>query len=265
MVDLSECTVTVVHEDGDNSPGRGIRGENNGKITLHFNGGGEVDSLFEFRGEYLSWCLIYYDLNNQNPICYTEEPSDDHLEMALRFIERYEVFTDDPVVGEMRELLESNTDVQPGSKTEGNIKFTISDREVPDFSWSYTIENEDYFLLRIGFFDPPHIFSLGDSRYRLNLDSSVFPKYEPLFPAPNLESPTASESAQTAEASSANLVVDSVLGSLIMVAIVAVPVFAVVVFCKRKQGKVIPVDRLIAFVYSRRLFKEDSRGGEQDA
>jgi len=265
-IDISECTVSVSHDDGDNSPELGIRGEKRGKISLHFNEGGTVDSLFNFKGEYLEWCLIYYDTNNENPISYTEEPSDDFFELTLRFMERYEEFTKDPIVGEMKELLESNSDLQPGSKTEGNIKFTVSDKEVPDFSWSYTLENEDYRLLRVGFFDPPHIFSLGDSRWRFNLDSSVFPTYEPLVPksnmelnssSPLLESPASGEFAQTGEVSSADFAINSVFIDIIMIVILTIPVLTVATFIKRKQGKVIP-DTPIAFVCSKRSFRKDS-------
>ena len=274
-IDISECTVSVSRDDGDNSPELGIRGEKRGKISLHFSEGGTVDSLFNFKGEYLEWCLIYYDTNNENPISYTEKPSDDFFELTLRFMERYEEFTKDPIVGEMKELLESNSDLQPGSKTEANIKFTVSDKEVPDFSWSYTLENEDYSLLRVGFFDPPHIFSLGDSRWRFNLDSSVFPKYEPLVPNSNLElnaspplleSPASGEFAQTENVSPEDFATNSAfINIIIMIVILTIPVLTVATFIKRKQGKVIP-DTPIAFVCSKRSFRKDSGihfGGRQ--
>ncbi len=275
MIDLSECTVTVSHDDGDNSPELGIRGEKQGKISLHFKGGGSVDSLFRFKGEYLEWCLIYYDINNVNPIIYTEAPSDDSFDLALGFIERYEEFTRDPVVGEMRELLESNSALQAGSKTEGNFKFTVSDKDELDISWSYTLENEDYTLLRIGFFDPPHIFSLGDSRWRFNLDSSVFPKYKPLapnsnpesnLPSPLLESPASDEFTQKAEFSSADLAVNSAFIGLIMMVMLTIPVLTVVTFHKRKKSNIIWFDKLIAFVCSKRSFRKDLSkhfGGKQ--
>jgi parallel beta-helix repeat protein len=256
-IDISECTVTVSHDDGDNSPELGVRGEKHGKISLHFNEGGTVDSLFNFKGEYLEWCLIYYDTNNQNPISYLEEPSDDLFEVTLNFMERYEEFTKDPLIGEMRELLESNGDLQPGSKTEGNLKLTVSDREVPDSSWSYTLENEDYRLLRVGFFDPPHIFSLGDSRWRFNLDSSVFPKYEPLVPNSSLElntSPVSGEFAQTEN----DLAVNSAFTNIIIILVMlTIPALTFAAFIKRKQGKVIP-DKPIAFVCSKRPFRKGS-------
>ena len=256
-IDISECTVSVSHDDGDNSPELGIRGEKRGKISLHFNEGGTVDSLFNFKGEYLEWCLIYYDTNNENPISYTEEPSDDLFELTLNFMERYEEFTKDPIIGEMRELLKSKSDLQPGSKTEGNLKLTVSDREVPDSSWSYTLENEDYRLLRVGFFDPPHIFSLGDSRWRFNLDSSVFPKYEPLVPNSSLElntSPASGEFAQTENDFAVNSAFTNII---IMIVILTIPALTVATFIKRKQGKVIP-DKPIAFVCSKRSSRKDS-------
>lgn len=269
MIDISECTVSVSHDDGDNSPELGIRGEKQGKISLHFNEGGTVDSLFKFKGEYLEWCLIYYDTDNKNPISYTEEPSDDFFELALRFMERYEEFTKDPIVGEMKELLESNNDLQAGSKTDGNIKFTVSDKAVADFSWSYTLENEDYRLLRVGFFDPPHIFSLGDSRWRFNLDNSVFPKYEPLVPnynlelnasPPWLESPTSGEFAQTENVSPKDFATNSAfINIIIMIAMLTIPVLTVATFIKRKQSKIIPYTP-IAFVCSKRSSKKDFGG-----
>lgn len=256
-IDISECTVSVSHDDGDNSPELGIRGEKRGKISLHFNEGGTVDSLFNFKGEYLEWCLIYYDTHNQNPISYIEEPSDDLFEVTLNFMERYEEFTKDPIIGEMRELLKSKSDLQPGSKTEGNLKLTVSDRDVPDSSWSYTLENEDYRLLRVGFFDPPHIFSLGDSRWRFNLDSSVFPKYEPLIPNSSLElntSPASGEFAQTENDFAVNSAFTNII---IMIVILTIPALSIATFIKRKQGKVIP-DKLIAFVCSKRSSRKDS-------
>jgi parallel beta-helix repeat protein len=241
LIDLSKCTVNVSHDDGDNSPELGIRGEKQGKISLYFNGGGTVDSLFDFRGEYLEWCLIYYDVNNANPISYTEPPPDNSFELALGFIERYEEFTKDPVVGEMRKLLESNSDLQPGSRTDGNFKLTVPEEKELDLSWSYTLENEDYSLLRLSFFDPPHIFSFGDSRWRFNLDSSVFPKYEPLNPvspelnpgSPLNKLPASGEFTQ-AEVSSAGFVNSAFIGTIIM-GVLTIPVLTVAIFYKRKQ------------------------------
>jgi hypothetical protein len=267
MIDVSACTVSVSYDEGDNSPELGIRGEKQGKITLHFNEGGEVDSLFKFKGEYLDWCLIYYDVNNKNPIPYLEEPSDDLFEVTLRFMEQYEKFTDDPLVAEMAEVLKSKGDLQPGSRTEGNIKLTTSDRVVPDCSWSYTIENEDYILLRIGFFDPPHIFSLGGERWRFNLDISVFPKYEPFVPSSTLESnasmallesPASDEFAQTENGFAVNSAFTNIIIILVMLTI---PALTVATFIKRKQDKVIPDDS-IAFVCSKRSSRKDF-GGRQ--
>jgi hypothetical protein len=268
MIDVSACTVSVSHDDGDNGPELGIRGEKQGKITLQFNEGGEVDSLFKFKGEYLDWCLVYYDVNNKNPISYMEEPSDDLFEVTLRFMERYEKFTDDPLVAEMAEVLKSKGDLQPGLKTEGNIKLTVSDREVPDCSWSYTIENEDYILLRIGFFDPPHIFSQGDERWRFNLDNSVFPKYEPLVPNSTpesntstalLESPASGDFAQTENDFAVNSAFTNIIITLVTLTI---PAFTVATFIKRRQGKVIPTGNPIAFVCSKRSSRKDF-GGRQ--
>jgi parallel beta-helix repeat protein len=243
-IDVSECTVSASHDDGNNSPELGIRGEKQGKISLHFNEGGTVDSLFTFRGEYLEWCLIYYDTGNTNPIPYLEEPSDDLFELTLNFMERYEEFTQDPLIGEMRELLKSKGDLQPGSKTDGNLKLTVSDREVPDCDWSYTIENEDYKLLSVGFFDPPHIFSFGDSRWRFNLDSSVFPNYEPLVPNDTLESNTSTPLFEsTASGDFAQTENDFAVNSaftniLIMLVMLTIPALTVAALIKRKQSKV---------------------------
>jgi parallel beta-helix repeat protein len=256
-IDISECTVTVSHDDGDNSPELGIRGEKRGKISLHFNKGGTVDSLFTFKGEYLEWCLIYYDTDNENPIPYLEEPSDDLFELTLNFMERYEEFTQDPIIGEMRELLKSNGDLQPGSKTEGNLKLMVSDREVPDCDWSYTIENEDYKLLSVGFFDPPHIFSFGDRRWRFNLDSSVFPNYEPLVPNSSLElnmSPASGEFAQTENDFAVNSAFTNIIIILVML---TSPALTVATFIKRKQSKVSPYTP-IGFVCSKRSSRKGS-------
>jgi len=265
MIDVSACTVSTSYDEGDNSPELGIRGEKQGKITLQFNEGGEVDSLFKFKGEYLDWCLVYYDVNNKNPISYLEEPSADLFEVTLRFMERYENFTNDPIVVEMTELLKSKGDLQPGSKTEGHIKLTVSDREVPDCSWSYTIENEDYILLRIGFFDPPHIFSQGDERWRYNLDHSAFPKYEPLVPNSTPESNTStvlSESPASGEFAprendfAVNTAFINIIIILVMVTILTLTVAPLI---KRKQSKVIP-DKVIDFVCSKRSSKKASGG-----
>ena len=256
-IDVSECTVSSSHDDGDNSPELGVRGEKRGKISLHFNEGGTVDSLFKFKGEYLEWCLIYYDTGNTNPIPYLEEPSDDLFELTLNFMERYEEFTRDPIIGEMRELLTSKGDLQPGLKTEGNLKLTVSAREVPDCEWSYTIENEDYKLLSVGFFDPPHIFSFGDSRWRFNLDSSVFPNYKPLVPNSSLElnlSPASGDFAQTEN----DFAVNSAFTNLIIIlAMLTIPALTVAAFIQRKQSKVSSCTP-IGFVGSKRLSRKAS-------
>jgi hypothetical protein len=185
MIDTSQCTVSVPNEHGDNSPALGTRGEKGGKITLVFNGGGSVDSLFEFKGEFLTWCLIYYGYEGSNPIPYLQTQSDNHLDLARGFLERYRVFTNDPTVDAMSEMLTTNNGAHKLPQNMGNMKMTISEDVSPDFSWSYTFEGEDYRLLSVSFFSSPHIFSFGDDRYRYNMDSSAFPRYEPESPTPN--------------------------------------------------------------------------------
>ncbi len=186
MIDTSHCTVIVNPENGDNNPSLGTRGEKQGKVTLIFDSGGSVDSLFEFRGKYLTWCLIYYDIGNKDPIPYIQPSSGDQFEMARGFLERYEKFTSDSTVGAMRDFLDTVDLPGNASKISGNLKMVISDATEPDFRWSYTFEGEDYSILSFSFFDPPHIFTLGDQRFRYNMDAAAFPSYEPLV-SPNLE------------------------------------------------------------------------------
>ncbi len=184
LIDTSQCSVSggaFAAPGYDNSPELGTRGVSEGKVTLTFNTGGSVDSLFEFRGKYLVWCLIYYDTNGSNPIPYIKAPSSNPLEAAKDFLQRYEEFTKDSRITEMSQLLSTINTIGQTSKINGNLKMDITVREgKPDFSWSYSFEGEDYRLLSISFFSPPHIFTFGDSRYKYNTDSSVIPKYEPL-------------------------------------------------------------------------------------
>lgn len=193
-IDTSQCTVNVPFERGDNSPELGTRGQKEGKVVLTFNDGGSIDSLFEFRGKYLTWCLIYYDVGNTNPIPYLEHPSGDPLELAHGFLERYEQFTNDSTIGDMDNLLQKVKVVEPLSEIEGNLKLEISVRDEPNFYWSYTFEGEDYRLLSVGFFSPPHIVSFSDQRYTFNMNDSAFPSYEPLnspnLPEPSISSPS---------------------------------------------------------------------------
>jgi hypothetical protein len=193
-IDTSQCTVHVSHETGDNSPELGTRGQKGGRVVLTFEEGGSVHSLFEFRGKYLTWCLVYYDVGNIDPIPYIEPPSDDPLELAHDFLQRYEQFTNDSNIGDMDDLLQEVTVVEPLSKVDGNLKLDISVRDEPDFDWSYTFEGEDYYLLGVGFFSPPHIFAFSDRRHQFTMNESVFPLYEPLnspsFTEPSLSSPS---------------------------------------------------------------------------
>ncbi|MCW4033920.1 MAG: hypothetical protein NWF03_01000 [Candidatus Bathyarchaeota archaeon] len=243
MINMSECTVSVFRTDGDNSPELGTRGEKEGKISLHFNNGGTVEFLFRFKGEYLRWCLAYYDTNNTNPIVYTEQPSDDHFEATLNFMERYENFTKDPIISEMKELLISKGNLQPGSKVEDKLKLEVTGTEIPDATWSYTIENEDYKILSVGFFEPPHIFSFGDQRWNFNLNSSAFPKYIPEGPNVNSEFTTGNEYSQT-ENSFDN-------SSIIMLAIITVPALAFAAFFIKEKHKKTVVDKPSAFACSK--------------
>jgi len=248
MINVSECTVNVFRTEGDSNPELGIRREIDGKVSLHFNNGGTVESIFKFKGSYLRWCLIYYDTNQTNPIVYTEEPSDYLFEETLRFMERYENFTKDPIIGEMRELLISKGDLEPSSKVEGKLKVEVSDRAVADSTWSYTIENEDYKLLSIGFFDPPHIYSFGDQRWSFNLNSSAFPKYIPEGSNANLESMLGDEFSQT-ENSFAN-------AAIITLVTVTIPVLALAAFTiKRKHDKMI-LNKPTVFAFKRQPRKE---------
>jgi hypothetical protein len=245
MIDMSDCVVNVSHDSGDNSPDLGTRGSKDGKVTLQFNEGGSVDSLFKFKGSYLEWCLIYYDIGNTNPISYIQEPSGNYIDMAIAFLERYEMFTEDPIIGEMKNSLESIDEIEPLSKTMGNLKLTIVVREtIPDFTWSYTFENEDYMLLSISFFGPPHIFTLGDRRWRYNMDSSVFPKYKPFTQDSNQELANPSlfsdflnteEMDNTKNDNSTGFPINLILMSLLL--FVAVPILVLAVkLCKKKNG-----------------------------
>jgi parallel beta-helix repeat protein len=195
LIDTSRCRVSGGAMTGlgnDNSPELGTRGISQGKVTLTFDSGGLVDSLYTFRGKFLVWCLIYYDTGNKDPIPYLQAPSGDHLEMARGFLERYERFTNDSSIADMKQLLSTVNVVEPLSKTEGNLKMTITVREKPDFGWSYTFEDEDYTLLSISFFTPPHIFTLGDHRYSYNMNDSAIPLYEPMNASSNVETANSS-------------------------------------------------------------------------
>jgi hypothetical protein len=196
MIDTSQCTVNANELSGDfypsNSPEFGTRGLKEGKVTLTFYGGGSVDALFEFRGNFLTWCLVYYDVGNTDPIPYREIPSRDPLEMVKSFLERYETFTGDSNVAAMRELVTGVDEPKELTKISGNLKLSISGDSAPDFEWSYTFDGEDYRLLNISFFSPPHIFTLGDQRFRFNMDSSAFPRYLPDSAVAVPEVPTAS-------------------------------------------------------------------------
>ena len=182
LIDTSGCTISggpLTGSGYDNSPELGTRGICQGKVTLTFNSGGSVDSLFEFRGKNLVWCLIYYDNGNKDPIPYLRPPSGDPLEMARSFLDRYETFTNDSAIANMKQLLSEVKNVEQISKTEDQLKLVITVRDAkPDFEWSYSFEEEDYRLLSISFQTPPHIFTLGDQRYRYNISTNVL--YEPM-------------------------------------------------------------------------------------
>ncbi|MCW4017072.1 MAG: hypothetical protein NWF00_00065 [Candidatus Bathyarchaeota archaeon] len=229
-IDTSQCNMSVRFDrDSDNSPELGTRGRAGGKAILYFNSGGSVHAQFEFRGKHLTWCLVYYDTNNQNPIPYLEPQSGDHLELAQGFLERYEQFTGDSRISDMKDLLNSVTEVRAVSVVEGTLKLEITVREEePDFDWSYTFEGEDYRLLGISFFNRPHIFTLGDRRYQYTMNSSVFPVYEPAaystVPTPSASSPLLNVSA----ASSVNI------GLSVLVLAAAVSVGTVGFVCFRK-------------------------------
>ena len=200
QIDTTRCTVTGGGLSGpgyDNSPELGIRGISDGKVTLAFDSGGSVDSLYEFRGKYLVWCLVYYDIGNTDPIPYIKQPSGDQLEMVRSFLVRYQMFTNDLTISKMNQMLNNLTNIEQVSKTDGNLKMTITVREgKPDFEWSYTFEEEDYKLLSISFFSPPHIFTLGDQRYKYNMNSSAIPEYESLNGNLNAEASSTSFSSQ---------------------------------------------------------------------
>ncbi len=190
-IDTSHCSVSGGPLTGPgykNSPELGTRGVSHGKVTLTFDSGGSVDSLFEFRGKYLTWCLIYYDIGNTNPIPYIRSPSGTPLEMAKDFLDRYKTFTNDSRIDEMKQLLSSVGSIGQISKIEGDLKMTITVREgEPDFDWSYTFEGEDFRLLSISFFTPPHIFTFSDHSYKYNTNNSAIPKYEPMNTNSNFE------------------------------------------------------------------------------
>lgn len=200
QINTARCTVSGGGLSGpgyDNSPELGIRGISQGKVTLTFDSGGSVDSLYEFRGKYLVWCLVYYDIGNSDPIPYIKQPSGDQLEMARSFLERYQTFTNDLTISKMNQMLNNLTNIEQVSKTDGNLKMTIMVREgKPDFEWSYTFEEEDYKLLSISFFSPSHIFTLGDQRYKYNMNSSAIPEYEPLYDKLKAEASSTSFSSQ---------------------------------------------------------------------
>jgi parallel beta-helix repeat protein len=184
LIDTSQCTVSGGPMAGpgyNNAPELGTRGICQGKVTLTFNSGGSVDSLFTFRGKFLVWCLVYYDIGNKDPIPYLKPPSGDPLEMAQSFLDRYETFTNDSSIADMKQLLSTVNNVQQTSRTEGNLKMNITIREgKPDFNWYYAFESEDFNLLSISFFTPPHIFTLSDQRYKYNMNSFANPPYEPM-------------------------------------------------------------------------------------
>jgi parallel beta-helix repeat protein len=172
-INTSQCTITA------NEFTLGTEGEKEGIVTLKFNGG-SVDATFRFKGQFLTWCILYYDHGGTNPISYLELPTNDSLEMAHKFLVRYENFTKDASIQVMRDLLDMVGDVLPTIKIQGIVKMAISDDSPPEFSWSYTFEgSSDYRILtfRLGGSD---ILTFSDSRYLYNVNRDAFPSYYPV-------------------------------------------------------------------------------------
>jgi parallel beta-helix repeat protein len=180
MIDTSACTISDNPLSySDNRPELGTRGVMEGKVTLTFENGRSVEALYEFKGTFLVWCLVYYDQNNSDPLPYIKPPSNNSVEQARQFLENYEKFTNDSSFGDMAKLLDGVKNSESLNKTVGNLKLAINSNG-PYFDWSYTFEGEDYRLLSISFASPPHIFTYGYQGWRYNMDSSAVPVYQPI-------------------------------------------------------------------------------------
>lgn len=129
-----------------------------------------VTVSFTFWDEKLISCSIYEE--SQGPTLYSKQPATDLRAAASDFLQRYQAYTDDAQLTQMRSLLNTVEVTANTTKTVDNLSIEVYiEEDKTFFTWGNTLNGADYSRLRLKF-QNGQFASFGDDRSFYELGSS---------------------------------------------------------------------------------------------
>lgn len=164
MLDINSYEVNVVSDLVNHPPNLGGLAEESGKVILT-TGGSTLSVIFSFVNNKLVRCSIR---SMEGEPLYSQYPPADTLEVYRDFLDKYQNYTGDSAVQEMRDAMDTVTEFKSATSTVGNIKITMLDNinsaVTSAVFWTYSVNGADYTSLQVGFHNSQEFFDLRDDR-----------------------------------------------------------------------------------------------------
>ena len=116
------------------------------KYTLE-SAGSKLDVTCRFRNNALVYCKLYPI--EGSPLF--AQPSTNILDAARSLLDRYQTYSGASYLQEMRDMLDTVTELKPMTTTSGNVKLKISIGDWTYIDWIYTVNGIDFDRNRIHF------------------------------------------------------------------------------------------------------------------
>ena len=178
QIDTAKYETTLIVSGTEYWPELGGIAQTTGQYSLDSTGQGGTSLLtvsFTFWNEELIACSFYEE--SQGPPLYIEQPKTDLMDAVSGFLQRYQTYTGDSQLSQMRSLLDTIEAISNTTKTVDTLSLKIHvEGHRTDFAWSNTVNEPEfngtgYSGLHIGFRDG-HFSDFKDDRKFYKLGSS---------------------------------------------------------------------------------------------
>ncbi len=149
-IDVQKYDITAFNSSSSYPSWLGGLEQLTGKYSLESETN-NLEVLFKFRNASLSWCLVR---NIVGQIHYSEPPSADIYVVVYDFLQRYQSYTHDSDVEELKNMLISVGVTENSTTMKDNMRLIVT---VTSFSssldWRYTSNGTEYSRLSVSFRD----------------------------------------------------------------------------------------------------------------
>jgi len=171
-LDVTQYNVTLVSNDVQYPSDLGGLPQENGKYSL-ISDESTLDVIYKFKNKTLYSCTLY--VYNGSPL-YVQS-SVNVVNSAKSLLDKYQTYSDVSNLQPFLNLLDTVTEIEPLTKTVGDVKFTVSGREdSAKFEWVYTSNDLEFTRKRMTLtFEHGQLigFTDGWSLYNVDCNSMI--------------------------------------------------------------------------------------------